>query len=100
MSAYVVALVTITDREKYTAYEQRFMSVLAPYDGEVLSVEDAPRVLEGSWPAGRTVLLRFPDEAAARRWYDSPAYQEIARDRRAASNGTLAILSGLGVSPP
>lgn len=99
MSAYVVALVTVSDREKYAAYERRFMTVLAPHGGEVLAVEDAPRVLEGRWPAGRTVLLRFPDEAAARRWYDSPAYQEIARDRRAAASGSIAILSGLASAP-
>lgn len=99
MSAYVTALITITDREKYADYERRFMTVLVPHGGEVLAVEDAPRVLEGRWPAGRTVLLRFPDETAARRWYESPAYQEIARDRRAASSSSIAILSGLASAP-
>lgn len=96
MSAYVVALIRITDRERYAAYERRFMAVLAPFAGEILAVDDAPRTLEGAWPGQRTVVLRFPDEGAARRWYDSPAYQAIARDRRAGSDGSIAIISGLG----
>ena len=98
MSVYVVALIRITDRESYAAYERRFMAVLTPFAGEVLAVDDAPQALEGAWPGQRTVLLRFPDNYAARRWYDSPAYQEIARDRRAGSEGSIAIISGLGSS--
>jgi uncharacterized protein (DUF1330 family) len=100
MSVYAVALITITDRERYAAYERRFMAVFAQFEGEVLAVDDAPRVLEGEWPGPRTVLLRFPDEPALRCWYDSAAYQEIARDRLNASATDFAIISGLGARPP
>ncbi len=96
MSAYAIALIKIRDRVRYATYERQFMNVLVQFGGEVLGVDDAPRVLEGDWPGERTVLLRFPDEAALRRWYDSAAYQEIARDRQAASSGSIAIISGLG----
>lgn len=96
MSAYVVALIRITDRESYAAYESRFMAVLTPFAGEVLAVDDKPKAFEGAWPGQRTVLLRFPDKKAAQHWYDSPAYQEIARDRRAGSNGSIALIAGLG----
>ena len=93
MSAYFVARITIKDRETYAAYEKRFMAVFRQFDGELLAVEDSPRVLEGQWSGTRTVLLRFPDETALRRWYDSPAYQEIARLRHAGADADIAILS-------
>jgi uncharacterized protein (DUF1330 family) len=95
MSVYAIALIRIGDREKYAIYERRFMEVFVQFGGDVLSVEDSPRVLEGEWPCTRTVLLRFPSEAALKCWYDSEAYQTIARDRMEASSADIAIISGL-----
>ena len=93
MSVYIVGLVTIKDRAKYAPYEIRFREVLTPFGGEILAVEDAARVMEGRWPAQRTVLLRFPSEDAAKRWYDSEPYQELVRLRAGAANAAIAILS-------
>ena len=93
MPVYVVGLVTIKDRGKYAAYESRFREVLTPFGGEILAVEDAARVLEGKWPAARTVILRFPNEDAAKRWYDSAPYRELVRLRADAADAAIAILS-------
>jgi uncharacterized protein (DUF1330 family) len=93
MSVYVVGLVTITDRGKYAAYEERFRAVLTPFGGEILAVEDAARIVEGSWPAQRTVILRFPSEEAAKQWYDSEPYQELVRLRAGAAEAAIAILT-------
>ena len=93
MSVYAVGLVTIKDREKYAAYECRFREVLTPFGGEILAVEDAARVIEGQWPAQRTVILRFPSEEAAKQWYDSEPYQKLVRLRADAAEAAIAILS-------
>ena len=93
MSVYVVGLVTINDRSKYAAYEARFREVLTPFAGEILAVDDGPRVVEGNWPAERTVILRFPSEDAAKRWYDSGPYRELVRLRTGAAEAAIAILS-------
>ena len=93
MSVYVVGLVTIKDRGKYAAYENRFREVLVPFAGEILAVEDAARVVEGTWPSERTVILRFPSEDAAKRWYDSEPYQELVRLRADIAEAAIAILS-------
>jgi uncharacterized protein (DUF1330 family) len=93
MRVYVVGLVTIHDRANYAGYEELFWEVLAPFGGEILAVDDAARSLEGDWPARRTVILRFPDEDAAKRWYDSPAYQELVRRRLSAATVALAMVS-------
>jgi len=46
-------------------------------------------VIEGEWPFTRAVLLRFPDEEEARRWYQSPEYQALSQHRWNASTGTV-----------
>lgn len=94
MSAYLIALINIHDPERYEQYLAGFDEVFEKNDGQVLTVEDNPRVLEGEWPADRTVLIRFPDERALRSWFDSAEYQELARHRREASVASVAIVSG------
>jgi uncharacterized protein (DUF1330 family) len=41
----------------------------------------APTVLEGQWKADWTVVIRFPDRAAALRWYESEAYAPLKKLR-------------------
>lgn len=94
MSSYFVGLITIHDRTRYDNYLAGFDEVFERYDGEVIAVEDVPRVLEGSWPCGRTVLIRFPDDESLLRWYRSPEYQALARERRAAADCSIAVVSG------
>jgi uncharacterized protein (DUF1330 family) len=95
MPVYVVAEVTIADREEYARYEAGFLPIWQQYRGELLAVEEQPRVIEGAWPHTRTVLLRFPDAAEAERWYQSPEYQALAQHRWRASRANIALLSGL-----
>ncbi len=96
MTVYAIALLTITDRERYGDYERGFMEVFAPYGGSVLAVDESPTVKEGLWPHSRTVLLAFPDAAALDRWYHSEAYQALAQHRLAASTGAVTVIKGLG----
>ena len=70
------------------------MDILNPYGGKLLSVEEAPEVLEGEWGYTRTVLLEFPSEAQAHAWYGSADYQAIAQHRRAASVANVALIAG------
>lgn len=94
MSSYFVALINIHDPERYDQYLAGFDEVFEKYQGQVVSVDDNPRVLEGEWPAGRTVLIKFPNEKELIRWYESVEYQHLARHRKEASVGSVAIISG------
>ncbi|MFN3218736.1 MAG: DUF1330 domain-containing protein [Acidimicrobiales bacterium] len=94
MTVYVMAHVHITDREGFGEYAQRFGATLAPFGGRVIVVADDPDVLEGEWPAGRTVVLAFDDAATARAWWESEAYQEISALRRAASTSAMMVAPG------
>ena len=94
MSSYFIALINIHDPARYEQYLAGFDEVFEKFQGEVIAVEDNPRVLEGKWPAGRTVLIRFPNDQAVRTWYESPEYQQLARHRQEASVASVAIVTG------
>ncbi|MCZ6458287.1 MAG: DUF1330 domain-containing protein [Gammaproteobacteria bacterium] len=96
MPIYIVAQINIEDRDTYARYEAGFMEIFDRYEGELLAVDEAVTELEGSWEYTRTVIIQFPDEAAARSWYDSDDYQALAQHRFAASAANLAIVQGLG----
>jgi uncharacterized protein (DUF1330 family) len=96
MSVYVIARIDITDRERYGQYEAGFMEIFARHEGKLLAVDEAPEIVEGTWPVTRTVLIEFPDADAMRAWYDSEDYQNLARHRFASSQGDIAMLTALG----
>ncbi len=95
MTAYVIATINIYDRERYAEYEAGFMTILINYGGAMLSVDEAPRVLEGKWAFTRTVLIRFESVEAAESWFFSPEYQDLARHRHAAAESHCVIVSGM-----
>jgi uncharacterized protein (DUF1330 family) len=84
-------MITITDRSAYDRYRQAFMPILRAHGGTLLAVDEAPAIEEGDWPYDKMILLSFEDEAAFRRWKDSPEYRKIAKDRHAGSNGTIIL---------
>jgi uncharacterized protein (DUF1330 family) len=43
------------------------MEIFTRYEGKLLSVEEAPAVIEGTWTYTRTVLLEFPSEESESR---------------------------------
>ena len=95
MPTYIVAQIDIRDRDRYSKYEAGFVEIFLKYRGRILSVDEDPQVLEGSWPFTRTVLIEFPSDADAVAWYESDEYQTLAEHRFASSEGNIAMLTGL-----
>ncbi len=95
MSHYIIAQIEIVDREEYGKYEAGFTEIFSKFDGSVLSVDEQPKLLEGSWPHTRTVLIEFPSEQSALDWYFSDEYQALAKHRFASSSANIAIIAGL-----
>ncbi|AOJ66187.1 hypothetical protein WJ32_27720 [Burkholderia ubonensis] len=91
MAVYLLAQLRFTQRDAYDRYQARFRDVFRRFDGRLLAADDAPVALEGEWDRDKVVLMAFPDEASARRFVESPEYQEISRDRHAGAD-TLALL--------
>ncbi|MCX5384179.1 DUF1330 domain-containing protein [Streptomyces sp. NBC_00083] len=96
MTAYAIANLrppTHLDDDVFV-YMERIPGTLAPFGGQFL-VHNAPlEVREGEW-LGALVIIGFPDIEAARAWYDSAAYQEIAPLRTDHIPGDLVLVDGV-----
>jgi len=98
MSIFIVAQISIRDRDEYSKYESGFMEIFSKHSGRILSVDEDPEVLEGSWPHTRTVLIEFPSNEEAKAWYGSDEYQKLAAYRFASSDANIVLINGFGDS--
>ena len=67
---------------------------IAQYGGKFLTRGGKTELLEGSPDPARVVVIEFADMAAAKRWYDSPEYQEALKIRLANSRGRVLLVEG------
>ena len=73
----------------------RFVVPLPPGGSPDLTARTIASGLAGTWPHQKIVLLTFPDRGAFESWSDSPEYTEIAKDRIAATTGSVLLVSGI-----
>jgi len=95
MPAYVIALVNITDPERYETYRQLVPPTIAAYGGRFIARGGRTEVLEGALAPGRVVLLEFPSVERAKEWWSSAEYSEAKAIRQATSEGTLIVIEGV-----
>lgn len=95
MTCYLIAQINVHDREGYRKYLEGFDEVFKDYDGAILAADKEPVVLEGEWPYQRTVLMSFRDMEEAQRWYNSPQYQALAKQRQGASDSNIVLVRGM-----
>jgi uncharacterized protein (DUF1330 family) len=93
--AYVIVDMDITDHERYAAYRQLAAPAVAAGGGRFLARGGVTEVFEGDREPHRTIILEFPDMAAARAWYDSPAYREARNVRDGAAIGSFIAVQGV-----
>jgi uncharacterized protein (DUF1330 family) len=95
MPAYMIALNrTVHDRQKLEAYWKAAAPTFEGRGAKFLSVYTplVPPELMGSLEG--VVLIEFPDVAAAKAWYESPAYQQAKQHRDGAADTEFFIIDG------
>lgn len=95
MTVYALAQLSMKNRDAYDRYQARFMEVFRRFQGRLLAADEHPFVLEGSWDRDKVVLMSFPDENSFREWHESPAYQEIAKDRKEGADAIVLLINGV-----
>lgn len=89
---YAIFTETIKDQAGYDGYVMKALPTILKVGGKAIVVQDEPEVIEGDWHGTRTVILEFDSVEAARDWYNSPDYQAIVGERRAAADCNAAIV--------
>lgn len=95
MPAYIVVETDIHDPERYELYKQAAPAAVAAGRGRFIARGGELAVLEGDWQPKRLVLLEFPDLEAAKRFYESPEYQEAKRLREGAAGFNMVAVEGV-----
>ena len=95
MSAYVIVETDINDPEQYEQYKAASPGAVAAGGGRFVVRGGELAVLEGDWNPSRLVILEFPDLEAAKRFYDSPEYEEAKRLREGAASLNMVAVEGI-----
>lgn len=94
MGVYVIAQISITEPAAYNRYQAKFMDVFQRFKGKLLAADANPQIIEGDWNREKVIVMSFPDQEAFEEWAFSPAYEEIAKDRRAGSEAVVLLVKG------
>ncbi|MGY2161678.1 DUF1330 domain-containing protein [Pseudomonas tolaasii] len=78
------------DQAELDRYQSQVGDSFAGHPVKLLA-KGAPFALEGAQAEGM-VILEFPTPAAARAWYDSPAYQAAAAHRFKGATYSVALV--------
>jgi len=95
MPAYVIVETDIHDPVQYEQYKAASPGAVASGGGRFVVRGGELAVLEGDWKPTRLVVLEFEDLDAARRWYDSPEYQEAKKLRDGAASLRMVAVQGI-----
>ncbi len=95
VTVYAIAALSIHDRLRYDRYVAAFMPVLHKYGGRLLAADEQPDVIEGQWSGDKVIVMAFPDRDTFTTWATSAEYQEISKDRVAATDGVVLLVRGL-----
>jgi uncharacterized protein (DUF1330 family) len=95
MTAYIVfTRERLRDPAEMAVYSGKAGPSLAGHEAQPLAFYGANETLEGA-PIDGAVIVAFPDTAAAKAWYHSPAYQEAVKHRFAAADYRVFITEGM-----
>jgi uncharacterized protein (DUF1330 family) len=94
MPAHIIALINVTNQEKYQEYAKRAGPANAKHGGRYLARGGAKHALEGDIPFQRIVVSEFPDVEAAKKFYNSPEYQEARKFRLGAADFHMIVVEG------
>jgi uncharacterized protein (DUF1330 family) len=90
MATYVLSVMQKHDLEKYRDYSAQGVASLDGVEFEVI-VGEGLETLEGTAPGSSVVIMKFPDEQTATRWYHSDAYQKAIPIRHAAADTAFVV---------
>jgi uncharacterized protein (DUF1330 family) len=95
MKAYMVfTREKTTDAAELAIYFEKVRATFEGHEIKVLASYGKHEVLEGDATEG-AVIVEFPSVAAAKAWYDGPAYTEVRKHRFAGAEYRAILVEGV-----
>lgn len=94
MSAYMIVFARVNDRQRFVAeYAAPTAALIARFGGEYVVRAPGVEALEGGlFDGASTVISKWPDKAAIRRFWDSPEYQALKVARQPLAEAHVMIV--------
>lgn len=83
------------DAQRMKEYRERVGPTVEKFGGRYLAIGGPFDVMEGHWRPAFPVIIEFPTQEAARRWYDSEDYKELKALRLMGSKSDVVFVAGL-----
>ena len=96
MAAYMIVLARVDDRQRFLAgYAAQAAALVARCGGRYRLRASGAECLEGALGDGRSVVIsEWPDLAAARAFWQSAEYREVARLREGICDAQVLLVEG------
>jgi uncharacterized protein (DUF1330 family) len=95
VKAFVIVHIAIHDWDGYRRYGlANHLEIFNKFSGKLVGADDDARVIEGSWPLTRAVVIESPSTELARAWYESDEYQAVVGLRHGSATSNLVFVSG------
>ena len=88
-------MMDVHDDAAYAAYREQVPAFISKHGGRFIVRAGTSEVVEGTWPAGRIIVLEFPDYAAAQAFVADPDYQPVAAIRHDTADSHLWLVDGV-----
>lgn len=92
--AYWIGHATISDPQAYARYRESNAAAFDRFGGRFL-VRGGPQIIAEGSARPRSVVIEFPDLAAAQACYDSPEYRAAMAHRKGVAIIDLVIVEGV-----
>ena len=95
MKHYFLAQIKVNDPGEYDKYLEQVDEIFSKHNGEYLSIDESPALLEGDWNYSKSVLIKFNSKQEFKDWYYSNDYQKILKHRLKAAKCDTILIKGL-----
>jgi uncharacterized protein (DUF1330 family) len=98
MPAYMIINADIKDPVKFAEYGRANAALVKQFGGRYLAIAGQRDILEGTWPAGKSVISQWPTREAALAYWHSPEYATVKKLREGICDAQVLLLDGLPVA--
>lgn len=94
MSAYMIIVCRIKDREKFVSgYGQAVPPLVKKFGGEYIVVAPRAELLEGTLKGyGSVAISKWPDKSAAKKFWQSDEYAEVKQLRGGLADAEVILV--------
>ncbi len=93
-SYYITHRVTDGDPKVMELYSSKVNETFERYGGVKIVRGGDPECIEGDWDIDRMTIIKFPDRAALKAWYDSSEYADLKAMRHSVMQAKAIAVDG------